>query len=38
MLVRGLDDFLEQVKKIVQTEEEQDEEELPPLNMLTDNN
>ena len=32
MLIRGLDDFLEQVKVVVQTEDEQDDDVLPPIN------
>ena len=31
VLLRGLDDFLIQIRKVIQTDEERDEEELPPL-------
>ena len=31
MLLRGLDDFLAQIAKVVQTEDERDDEELPEI-------
>ena len=33
MLLRGLDDFLAQIRSVIQTEEERDEEELPSINL-----
>ena len=33
MLLRGLDDFLSEVRKAIQTEEERDDEGLPPVIM-----
>ena len=34
MLLRGLDDFLTEIRKAIQTEEEQDAEELPPASVF----
>ncbi len=33
MLLRGLDDFLAQVRRAVQTEEERDDEDIPPVSL-----
>ena len=33
MLVRGLDGFLQEILSVIQSEEERDDYELPPLNL-----
>lgn len=32
MLLRGLDEFLTEIRKVIQTDDEADEYELPPIN------